>query len=63
MAAHYARTLRAWRAQFSAAHDTIIALGFDEVFAGCGSSISPTLPGGFWTGLVEVGQYLLERGQ
>ena len=63
MAAHYARTLRAWRAQFSAAHDTIIALGFDEVFCRMWQFYLAYCEAGFRTGLVEVGQYLLERGQ
>jgi cyclopropane-fatty-acyl-phospholipid synthase len=63
MAAHYARTLRAWRAQFSAAHDTITALGFDEVFCRMWQFYLAYCEAGFRTGLVEVGQYLLERGQ
>jgi len=63
MAAHYARTLRAWRAQFSAAHDTITALGFDEVFCRMWQFYLAYCEAGFRTGQVDVGQYLLERGQ
>jgi cyclopropane-fatty-acyl-phospholipid synthase len=63
MAAHYARTLRAWRAQFSAAHDTITALGFDEIFCRMWQFYLAYCEAGFRTGLVDVGQYLLERGQ
>lgn len=63
MAAHYARTLRAWRAQFSAAHDTITTLGFDEVFCRMWQFYLAYCEAGFRTGLVDVGQYLLERGQ
>jgi cyclopropane-fatty-acyl-phospholipid synthase len=63
MAEHYVRTLRAWRAQFSAAHDTITALGFDEVFCRMWQFYLAYCEAGFRTGLVDVGQYLLERGQ
>jgi cyclopropane-fatty-acyl-phospholipid synthase len=63
MAAHYARTLRAWRAQFSAAHDMITALGFDEIFCRMWQFYLAYCEAGFRTGLVDVGQYLLERGQ
>jgi cyclopropane-fatty-acyl-phospholipid synthase len=63
MAAHYARTLRAWRAQFSAAHDTITGLGFDEIFCRMWQFYLAYCEAGFRTGLVDVGQYLLERGQ
>jgi cyclopropane-fatty-acyl-phospholipid synthase len=63
MAAHYARTLRAWRARFGAAHDTITALGFDEVFCRMWQFYLAYCEAGFRTGLVDVGQYLLERGQ
>jgi cyclopropane-fatty-acyl-phospholipid synthase len=63
MAAHYARTLRAWRAQFSAAHDTITMLGFDEIFCRMWQFYLAYCEAGFRTGLVDVGQYLLERGQ
>jgi cyclopropane-fatty-acyl-phospholipid synthase len=63
MAAHYVRTLQAWRAQFSAAHDAITALGFDEVFYRMWQFYLAYCEAGFRTGLVDVGQYLLERGQ
>jgi cyclopropane-fatty-acyl-phospholipid synthase len=63
MAAHYARTLRAWRAQFGAAHDMITALGFDEIFCRMWQFYLAYCEAGFRTGLVDVGQYLLERGQ
>jgi cyclopropane-fatty-acyl-phospholipid synthase len=62
MAAHYARTLRAWRAQFSTAHDTITTLGFDETFCRMWQFYLAYCEAGFRTGLVDVGQYLLERG-
>jgi len=62
MAAHYARTLRAWRARFSAAHDAIVALGFDEVFCRMWQFYLAYCEAGFRTGLVDVGQYMLERG-
>jgi cyclopropane-fatty-acyl-phospholipid synthase len=62
MAADYARTLQAWRARFGAAHDEIIALGFDEVFCRMWQFYLAYCEAGFRTGLVDVGQYLLERG-
>ena len=62
MAPHYARTLRAWHARFSAAHEAIIALGFDDVFCRMWEFYLAYCEAGFLTGLVDVGQYLLERG-
>jgi cyclopropane-fatty-acyl-phospholipid synthase len=63
MAPHYAATLRAWRTRFSAAQEAIIALGFDEVFCRMWEFYLAYCEAGFRTGLVDVGQYLLERGQ
>ena len=62
MAAHYVRTLQAWRARFGAAHDVLAALGFDEVFCRMWQFYLAYCEAGFRTGLVDVGQYLLERG-
>jgi cyclopropane-fatty-acyl-phospholipid synthase len=62
MAAHYVQTLRAWRTRFSAAYDAITALGFDEVFCRMWQFYLAYCEAGFRTGLVDVGQYLLERG-
>jgi cyclopropane-fatty-acyl-phospholipid synthase len=62
MAAHYARTLQAWHERFNAAHDTIIGLGFDETFCRMWQFYLAYCEAGFRTGLVNVGQYLLERG-
>lgn len=61
MAMHYARTLQAWRARFSAAEDAVISLGFDEVFCRMWQFYLGYCEAGFRTGLVDVGQYLLER--
>jgi cyclopropane-fatty-acyl-phospholipid synthase len=61
MTAHYARTLRAWRERFTAAHDDIIGLGFDEVFCRMWQFYLAYCEAGFRAKLVDVGQYLLER--
>jgi cyclopropane-fatty-acyl-phospholipid synthase len=61
MAAHYAQTLRAWRAQFDGRRDDIAALGFDDVFCRMWQFYLAYCEAGFRTGLVGVGQYLLER--
>jgi cyclopropane-fatty-acyl-phospholipid synthase len=63
MAPHYARTLHAWRARFTTAHDAITALGFDDVFCRMWEFYLAYCEAGFRTGLVDAGQYLLERGR
>jgi cyclopropane-fatty-acyl-phospholipid synthase len=61
MAAHYAQTLRAWRARFDAGRAEIAALGFDDVFCRMWQFYLGYCEAGFRTGLVGAGQYLLER--
>jgi cyclopropane-fatty-acyl-phospholipid synthase len=62
MAAHYVQTLQAWHTQFRAAQDAITGLGFDTAFCRMWQFYLAYCEAGFRTGLVDVGQYLLERG-
>jgi cyclopropane-fatty-acyl-phospholipid synthase len=59
--ASYARTLRAWRAAFDAAHDRITALGFDERFVRMWRYYLAYCEGGFASGRVGVSQIALVR--
>jgi cyclopropane-fatty-acyl-phospholipid synthase len=61
MAAHYARTLQAWRERFTGAHGDIVGLGFDEVFCRMWQFYLAYCEAGFRAQLVDVGQFLLER--
>lgn len=62
MAAHYARTLSSWNARFTASQDRVLALGLDAVFCRMWRFYLAYCEAGFRSGLVNVGQYLLERG-
>lgn len=61
MAPHYAETLRAWHRRFTASEHLIAGLGFDQVFLRMWHFYLAYCEAGFRTGLVDVGQYLLER--
>jgi len=59
--ASYARTLRAWRAAFDAAHDRVAAMGFDERFVRMWRYYLAYCEGGFASGRVGVSQIALVR--
>jgi len=61
MAPHYVETLRAWHRRFTASEHVIAGLGFDQVFLRMWHFYLAYCEAGFRTGLVDVGQYLLER--
>jgi cyclopropane-fatty-acyl-phospholipid synthase len=57
----YARTLRAWREAFDAAHDRVAELGFDERFVRMWRYYLAYCEGGFASGRVGVSQIALVR--
>jgi len=57
----YAATLAEWRRRFVAAHDQVIALGFDEEFIRLWTYYLSYCEAGFTTGQVDVGLYVLEK--
>lgn len=57
----YARTLRAWRAAFDAAHDRVAEMGFDERFVRMWRYYLAYCEGGFASGRVGVSQIALVR--
>ncbi|HEX6932284.1 MAG TPA: cyclopropane-fatty-acyl-phospholipid synthase family protein [Streptosporangiaceae bacterium] len=61
MGDHYARTLSAWRARFSAADDDVEALGFSRPFQRMWDLYLAYSQAGFAAGYLDVHQLVLER--
>ena len=59
---HYAETLRLWDQRFLAAHDEVLALGFDEIFARMWHFYLEYSRAGFASGYLDVNQIVLDRG-
>ena len=59
--AHYATTLEAWDAAFTAAHDRVRGLGFDETFVRMWHFYLEYSRAGFASGYLDVNQIVLER--
>ena len=59
---HYAETLRQWDARFLAAHEQVLALGFDEIFVRMWHFYLEYSRAGFASGYLDVHQIVLERG-
>ena len=58
---HYAETLRQWDARFRAAHDDVLALGFDETFLRMWHFYLEYSRAGFDSGYIDVNQFVLTR--
>ncbi len=61
--AHYARTLRLWRENFSGALPQLAAEGMDDAFQRLWSYFLAYCEGGFHAGRVDVGQWIFEKSQ
>lgn len=61
--AHYARTLRLWRENFSGAVPQLATEGIDEAFQRLWSYFLAYCEGGFHAGRVDVGQWIFEKSQ
>ncbi len=59
---HYAETLRLWDQRFLAAHDEVLELGFDEIFARMWHFYLEYSRAGFASGYLDVNQIVLDRG-
>ena len=59
---HYAETLRQWDTRFLAAHDEVLALGFDEIFVRMWHFYLEYSRAGFASGYIDVHQIVLDRG-
>ena len=59
---HYAETLRQWDARFLAAHEQVLALGFDEIFVRMWHFYLEYSRAGFASGYLDVHQIVLDRG-
>jgi cyclopropane-fatty-acyl-phospholipid synthase len=59
----YADTLAAWRTRFHAAWPSIMALGFPSEFRRLWDYYLAYCEGGFRSGTIDVGLYVLEHGQ
>lgn len=60
---HYAETLRQWDTAFTAAHDRVLALGFDEVFLRMWHFYLEYSRAGFASGYIDVQQLTLTRAE
>lgn len=58
---HYAETLRQWDTAFMAAHDEVLALGFDETFRRLWHFYLEYSRAGFASGYIDVQQLTFER--
>ncbi len=58
---HYAETLRRWDAEFAAARERVLALGFDETFLRMWHFYLEYSRAGFASGYLDVEQIVLER--
>jgi cyclopropane-fatty-acyl-phospholipid synthase len=58
---HYAETLRQWDAAFTAAHDRVLALGFDETFLRMWHFYLEYSRAGFASGYIDVQQLTFTR--
>jgi cyclopropane-fatty-acyl-phospholipid synthase len=58
---HYAETLRQWDATFTAAHDEVLAVGFDETFLRMWHFYLEYSRAGFASGYIDVQQLTFER--
>ncbi len=58
---HYAETLRQWDNRFLAAHDEVLALGFDEIFVRMWHFYLEYSRAGFASGYINVRQIVLDR--
>lgn len=61
MGQHYAETLRQWDESFTAAHDEVLAMGFDETFLRMWHFYLEYSRAGFASGYINVGQLVFER--
>lgn len=59
---HYAETLRLWRERFTARHDEVAALGFDEVFRRMWELYLAYSEAGFRSGYLDVYQWTFAPG-
>ncbi|UYM04612.1 SAM-dependent methyltransferase [Solicola gregarius] len=62
LGAHYAETLRLWRARFTSARPEVLALGFDDVFCRMWEFYLAYCEAGFSSGQLDVEQIVLEKG-
>ena len=58
---HYAETLRQWDGLFLAAHERVLALGFDETFVRMWHFYLEYARAGFASGYLDVNQFVLAR--
>lgn len=58
---HYAETLRQWDNRFLAAHEEVLALGFDEIFVRMWHFYLEYSRAGFASGYINVRQIVLDR--
>jgi cyclopropane-fatty-acyl-phospholipid synthase len=58
---HYAETLRQWDHAFTAAHDRVLALGFDETFLRMWHFYLEYSRAGFASGYIDVQQLTFAR--
>jgi cyclopropane-fatty-acyl-phospholipid synthase len=58
---HYAETLRQWDERFRAAHERVLALGFDETFVRMWHFYLEYSRAGFASGYIDVNQIVLTR--
>ena len=61
MGQHYAETLRRWDTTFMAAHDEVLALGFDETFRRMWHFYLEYSRAGFASGYIDVNQIVFAR--
>jgi len=60
---HYAETLRLWRQEFNARRDSVLGLGFDDVFCRMWELYLSYSEAGFRSGYLDVHQWIFQRGQ